>query len=426
MAILCGPTNSKIGRVCKGDLRFVLYDFPKEKSSQGSAGATLLKKVQGAKLAPVARAWDLLSLALSVICADTAKQRKESSDGWTRQIQLKIAVHDPDFWNGQKDLIEHQLKFLTTDIWSLEFVGCGLLPKPPKDLVLPKENCVAMLSGGLDSLIGTLDLVAGGKKPYSVSQVSVGDKRLQSCLAREIGGGLRHLQLNHNVKYPGKNDRSQRSRSLIFLAYGVLVASALKLYEDGGRIKLYMCENGWISINPPLTPARLGSLSTRTTHPIFLRLFQDLLDAAELRITVYNPYQFKTKGEMLGECKDQVFLAKYAEKTTSCGRYARNGWKQCGRCLPCLVRRAAFHAWNGSDRTSYVCNDLSKNDAHPARFDDVRCAAMATALVDAQGLDALATTNLNALVMGDLKPYKDILSRGFKEISQFLEAAGIQ
>ena len=425
MTILCGPTNSKLGRVRVGDLRFVLYGFP-EKSSQGSAGATLLKMVQHAKLAPAARAWDLLSLALSVICADTAVQRKESSDGWTRQIALKVAVSDPDFWNAHKELVEHQIKFLTTDIWHLEFVGYGLLPKPPKHLVHPEEDCVALLSGGLDSFIGAIDLVAIGKKPYLVSQVSAGDKHSQSYFAKMIGGGLSHLQLNHNVKNPGENDRSQRSRSLIFLAYGVLVASALKRYKDDGDVDLYMCENGLISINPPLTPARIGSLSTRTSHPIFLRLFQDLLDAAGLRITVHNPYQFKTKGEMLRECKDQAFLTKHASQTTSCGRYARNGWKQCGRCLPCLIRRAAFHASGGTDKTQYVYTDLSKNDSQHGRFDDVRCAAMAASLVDAEGLDALATTNLNALAMGDLAPYKAMLTRGIKEVGQFLMAAGVR
>ena len=425
MTILCGPTNSKLGRVRIGDLRCVLYGSP-EKTLQGSAGATLLKLVQRAKLAPADRAWDLLSLALSVICADTAVQRRESPDGWTRQIALKVAVSDPDFWNAHKELVEHQLKFLTTDIWNLEFVGYGLLPKPPKHPVIPEEDCVTLLSAGLDSFIGAVDLVAIGKKPYLVSQVSAGDKQSQSYFATKIGGGLSHLQLNHNVKYPGENDRSQRSRSLIFLAYGVLVASALKRYKDDGRVDLYMCENGLISINPPLTPARIGSLSTRTTHPIFLGLFQDLLDAAGLRITVRNPYQFKTKGEMLRECKNQAFLTKYASQTTSCGRYARNSWKHCGRCLPCLIRRAAFHASGRTDKTQYVYADLSKNDSQHARFDDVRCAAMAAALVDAEGLDALATTNLNALAMGDLTPYKAILIRGIKEVGQFLVAAGVR
>ena len=136
MTILCGPSESEFGRLRKGDLRFVLYGFP-EKSSQGSAGASLLKQVRRAKLVPVPRAWDLLSLALSVICADTVEQRSESPDGWTRQIALKVAVSDPDFWNAQKVLVENQLKFLTTDIWNVEFAGLGLVPKPPRDALLP-------------------------------------------------------------------------------------------------------------------------------------------------------------------------------------------------------------------------------------------------------------------------------------------------
>ena len=142
----------------------------------------MLELVQRAKLVPAARAWDLLSLALSVICADTAVHRGESPDGWTRQIALKVAVSNPDFWNAHRELIEDQLKFLTTDIWQLEFTGLGLLPKPPKDPVFPDEDCVALLSGGLDSLIGAVDLVSDGKTPYAVSQVSAGEQALTGIL----------------------------------------------------------------------------------------------------------------------------------------------------------------------------------------------------------------------------------------------------
>ena len=139
MTILCGPTKTKLGRLGKGDMRCVLYASA-EKSSQGSAGATLLKRVQRAKLSPEPRAWDLLSLALSVIYADTAARRGDSPDGWTRQIALKVAVSDSDFWMAQRSLIEDQLKFLTTDIWKLEFTGHGLQPKKPKDAHLPDEG----------------------------------------------------------------------------------------------------------------------------------------------------------------------------------------------------------------------------------------------------------------------------------------------
>ena len=425
MRIICGPSNSKFGRLRKDDLRCILYGSA-ENSYHGSAGGTLLKHIQSLKLSPAPRAWDLLSLALSVICADTAVRRGESPDGWTRQISLTVAVSDPDFWTTQRSLIEDQLKFLTTDLWALQFVGYGLYPKPSKVPKLPYGDCVTLLSGGLDSFVGAIDLVAGGKAPFAVSQVAAGDKQSQADFAAKIGGGLNHLQLNHNVKCPGENERSQRARSFIFLAYGVLAASAQKRYHDGECVDLYICENGLISINPPLTPARLGSLSTRTTHPVFLGLFQRLLDVAELRIAVRNPYQFRTKGEMLLECQDQTFLRKHATETTSCGRYARNGWQHCGRCFPCLIRRAAFHTWGVDDETKYVYANLSKNDSQHARYDDVRCAAMAAALVDVDGLDALATNNLNALAMGDLTPYKAILTRGIREVGQFLAAAGVQ
>lgn len=425
MTILCGPHNSKLGRGGRDELRCVLYGFA-EKSSQGSAGATLLEQVRHAKLVPAENAWDLLSLALSVVCADTTNLRSESPDGWTRQISLKVAVSNPDFWNAHRELVEDLLKFLTTDIWQLEFGGSGLQPKPPKDPVFPDEDCVALLSGGLDSFIGAVDLVADGKLPYAVSQVSAGDKHSQSYFASKIGSGLRHLQLNHNVRIPGERERSQRARSIVFLAYGVLVATALQRYKDDPSLDLYVCENGFISVNPPLTPTRLGSLSTRTTHPVFVGMFQDLLTAAELRVRVRNPYQFKTKGKMLRDCRDQAFLGEHAAQTTSCSRYARNGWRHCGRCLPCLIRRAAFHAWTNPDTTGYVYGDLSKNDDRHARFDDVRCAAIAAALVAADGIDALPSTNLNALRMGDLAPYKNVLTRGIKEVGDFLAASGVK
>ncbi len=425
MTIYCGPAKSRFGHLKKDDLRCVLYGFT-DKASQGSAGATLLKTVQRAKLVPDPRAWDLLSLALSVICGDTAAQRGESPDGWTRQIDLRVAVNEPDFWNLRKVLIQNQLKFLTTDIWNVEFTSLGLFPKPPDDPVYPAEDCVTLLSGGLDSFIGAVDLVVNGKTPYAVSQVSAGDKHSQSHFASKIGDGLSHLQLNHNVDCPGDNDRSQRARSIIFLAYGVLVATALQRYKDGKRVDLYMCENGLISINPPLTPTRLGSLSTRTTHPIFIGQFQELLDAAGLKVTVKNPYQFMTKGEMLRECKDQAFLIRHASETTSCGRYARNGWEHCGRCLPCIIRRAAFHAWGMPDQTGYVYDDLSKKDERHARFDDVRSAAMGAALVEDEGIDALPSTNLNALRMGDLTLYRDVLTRGIKEVGKFLSSSGVK
>src|ERR1017187_8097703 len=84
--------------------------------------------------------------------------------------------------------------------------------------------------------------------------------------------------------------------------------------------------------------------------------------AADLRVHLENPYQLKTKGEMLSECLDQAFLREYAYKTTSCGRFKTYSLTHCGRCVPCLVRRAAFLSCNVTDATKYVYADIGMDD----------------------------------------------------------------
>ena len=71
-------------------------------------------------------------------------------------------------------------------------------------------------------------------------------------------------------------------------------------------------------------------------------------------------------------------IQQHAHTSTSCGRFFRFGYIHCGRCVPCLVRRAAFRRWGRSDPTPYKYTDLSKQDSEHAEFDDVRAAAMAT------------------------------------------------
>jgi 7-cyano-7-deazaguanine synthase in queuosine biosynthesis len=423
--IVCAPQDYDFAAGVSGDLNIILYGHA-DRPGRGGVGATAKNIIQHRKLQPAARAWDLVSIALSVVAADIALTRNDSPDGWTRELDLHIAVSDPAFWQKQIPLLESQLRFLTTDLWRISFLGNGLLPAPPKAPATPDEDCVVLLSGGLDSFTGAVDLVRGQKKkPYAVSQVAQGDKQKQSYFAAQIGG-LSHLQINHNAECPGENERSQRARSIIFLALGALVGSALKRYHDGKDVTLYVCENGFISINPPLTGSRLGSLSTRTTHPYFIRSFQQLLDAAGLRIKIENPYQFRTKGEMLKACADQAFLRKHAHLTTSCGRYARNGYTHCGRCLPCLIRRAAFHAWRVKDRTKYVYADLSRDDDDHSRFDDVRSAAMAIASAKADGLAVWAGPSLSTAILGDAPPYRDVVGRGLDELRRFLRAAGVK
>jgi len=94
--------------------------------------------------------------------------------------------------------------------------------------------------------------------------------------------------------------------------------------------------------------------------------------------------------------------------------------------LPAVPNQTRRILYVGRKRQNTLClADLFKNNIQHARSDDVRCAAMAAALVDVEGIDGLATIDLNAFTMGDLAPYKDILTRGIKELSIFLAAAGV-
>src|ERR1044072_4372657 len=278
MRLICAPKDCSVP-ADSGALRVVLYGQP-ERAEDGSAGEALIHEIRRKKLLPGARAWDLLSLALSVVTADFAVHRDRGPDVWAREFELDVAVTDSAFWNPQSKLVEAALDFLTTDRWRVRFVEGGMVPNAPRGEITFAEDCVVLLSGGLDSLVGAIDLVVSGKRPFAVSQTVRGDAQKQEQFAQRVGGGLRHLQLNHNAQAPNpEKPPTQRARSLTFLAYGVLVPTALNTYQEGNPVTLYVCENGFISINPPLTGARLGSLSTRTTHLTFLRLIQQIARA---------------------------------------------------------------------------------------------------------------------------------------------------
>jgi 7-cyano-7-deazaguanine synthase in queuosine biosynthesis len=232
--------------------------------------------------------------------------------------------------------------------------------------------------------------------------------------------------LNDNAAVPRPKDTSQRARSIIFLAFGVLVATALAPYRAGASVPLYVCENGFIAINPPLTGTRIGSLSTRTAHPYFLALFQELLDAAGLRVAIRTPYAAKTKGEMLKECADQKLLRAWAASSTSCGRFQKYNYDHCRRCVPCQVRRAAFLAWGQADSTHYVFEPLGRDDKDHAGFDDVRSVGMALAAAKGAGFDEWLGSALSWPRLDDRDVLKDMLRRGLAELGALQAKYGVK
>ncbi|MEX2218921.1 MAG: Qat anti-phage system QueC-like protein QatC [Phycisphaerales bacterium] len=426
MKLVCAPPkHPSLSEVPRGTPCVMLFGRSL-KAGVISTGLGILQKIDHRRLAPAPRAWDLLSVALAVNAADQSLPRSMSPDGWTREIELEVAVQDQKFWNSKRVDLDALLRFLTTDIWKVSFLDGGQPAPEAKSLFAPREDSACLLSGGLDSLAGAIDLAARGRKLLAVSQVAAGDKTHQAEFAERIGSGLYHLQLNHNAHGWAEGERSQRARSLVFLAYGLLAATCLQAHRNGNAATLFVPENGFISINPPLTPDRLGSLSTRTTHPVFMTGLQELVASMGLRIKIENPFQFETKGEALRRCRRQPLLRELASSSTSCGRFARNAFTHCGRCVPCLIRRASFHRWGQADETEYRYEQLSRQDRKHALFDDVRSMQIAIEAVRAHGAPLWMGQTLSSKRIDDPGKYAAVVERGLKEVRAFLRAQGLR
>lgn len=424
MRITCLPVD--LADVPGTDHRFDLYTNSRL-DGRGRVGDLVPGRLRRLGLSPTERAWDFTSLAMAVVAADETVPRGRSPDGWTRMIGLTVSVSAPDFWNSQRDRIVQALGFLSGDIWDLDFVGGGVVPAPPRQARPRSEDMVCLLSGGMDSLIGAIDVVQEGLVPLLVSQMAKGDTARQKVFASRIASGSLHLQLNHHARPPILSERSQRARSIAFLGFGVLAASCLQRHHDGAVVELRIPENGFISQNVPLTPLRTGTLSTRTTHPHFLNLIQSVLDDAQLRIRLNNPYDHTTKGEMLKACSNQGLLAQLVDESTSCGRFSRTGFQHCGRCVPCQVRRASYLAWGQQDNTTkgYRYAPLGRNDVRHARFDDVRSVGMAVETVRRSGSDALIGGAMNGRLLGSVAPYRAVVERGLAELAALHAGLGV-
>ena len=424
MKILCGPKTFDFSKT-DSDLDVVLYSQAIT-SEQGCAGEPIANQIKRRKLAPTPRAWDFLSIALSCFSADLAGHRKKSPDGWTREFDSTIAVSDPIFWNSVTKDMEAALQFLSTDIWSLKFVEGGFQPVPHKRAGYADGDSVALLSGGMDSLIGAIDLESQGNRPITVSHVSRGDRDKQESFPKIIGNGLNSILLSHAARVPnGETPSSQRSRSIIFIAYAVLISSCLDPKKAGSPKTCFVSENGFISLNPPLTPMRVGSLSTRTTHPTYFKHLKTIFTLAGFDLLIQNNYSLKTKGEMLEECKDQKLLKQIAHTSTSCGRYLYYGYNHCGRCVPCMVRRSAFLKWGVKDDTYYKFENLGINNSDHAGFDDVRAAAIACLEESEIGTRRWAGATLDTTAIPDESKHLEMLGRGLEEIRVLLKSYGI-
>lgn len=377
---------------------------------------------------------DFLSIALAVTAADTFVSRGESADGWARQLSIRLPLYEPDRWNQVKQKLVSALHFLSGDIWTFEFLEGGFSPPEPysstgrKRLInLFNLDSVCLFSGGLDSAIGAIDLIKMDRKPLLVSHAYKGDKNHQDQIAQFISGRFSRFAVNAYpilAKVPKrKSDITMRTRSFNFLAFGAIGACAVQLINKLDKVDLIVPENGFISLNAPLTSRRIGSLSTRTTHPYFIDSIQEIFDATAMPCTIKNPYQFKTKGEMVKECKDEDLLQHVVDNTVSCSHWKRPH-KQCGVCVPCIVRRASLHTGALQENTDYQFDNISDVLNDEKRRDDLFAVSIAVAQYKKRKIGPWILDS-GPLPPGEYQKFQRVFVRGLREIERFLKAEKI-
>jgi hypothetical protein len=314
-------------------------------------------------------ATDFLLIAAVVYACDKAIDRENaaiSEDRWTRDMTISIPVIFPERWQAIVEILEDCVSFLTGDDWKFEF------SKADRDIIQRRKrkrrfrryirpfaaDVVCLFSGGLDSFIGSLDWLANNAKGrlFLVGHYDrdvKGPKHDQtdlSSLMEEHFEDRFHVVHGRIGVTPAGDDMNLRSRSFLFIALATFFAD-----QFGSTIPIIVPENGPIALNIPLTPSRRGSCSTRTVHPQFIELMGQVMQSVGLRHPLINPYRFKTKGEMVTECRFPEILAEGYALSRSCAKGGhKSSWddkqaRGCGRCVPCLFRRAALHAANLDD-----------------------------------------------------------------------------
>jgi hypothetical protein len=389
---------------------------------------------------PNARALDLLITASICYVVDKIVPRTVAANGWTRELQVNVPVSDPKIWSEVADQLTETLTFLTGDEWSLSFHQAEeSLFDPPKGRLLLSGDCGAkaacLLSGGLDSLGGAIDLLCDakiGKVLLLGHYDGSGPRKVQADLASALAEKypnrfvIEHVRVAHRPAQAA--EETLRSRSLVFIALGLYGAQSL-----GVKTPLYMFENGFIALNVPLTPSRRSSCSTRTMHPYFLDRLMSIIAFLGIANPLVNPYALKTKGECVAECKNLELLAQLANISVSCSHssrrqdWVRKNSKNCGYCVPCICRRAALFKAGLDDGKHYgrdiLAGELTVRDPLESA-DDLR--AITDFLAGSLTPAALRKKLLGVARFPNLNVYAQLASRGSAEINAFLSGKAMK
>lgn len=321
---------------------------------------------------------DLLRVAAYIYAADLAVKRHER-ERHIRSIAVTIPVANLQAFQRIEDQLENALSILSCDNWDLSF-SAQMDVAPAANRSWPRrEGAVLLFSGGLDSFAGAAHILEQEKRLTLVSHVThnhtfeTAQSQLAEAVRTHFSVSLPHIQVrvfgrsHGELRFPSDEQReeTQRTRSFLFTAIAGVAARLI-----GTRRVLVMAENGQFAIHLPLSEARVGSFSTHTAHPAFLRQMEAILRQLYLcdDLLLSNPFVHLTKGEVIAKIPPE--LRNWVPLSTSCWRASRvSDYNHCGECVPCLCRRVALEV-NGIKLKEYG-RDLLRQNIGKLRPDDL-------------------------------------------------------
>jgi 7-cyano-7-deazaguanine synthase in queuosine biosynthesis len=300
------------------------------------------KLAEGLPGAPLTgRQLDWLDVMGAIFGIDNACERGQGDTDWARDITAFIPVREPAFWEEQATEIQELFGDLTFDRLRLHFRPNPDAAGPPRQRdEHPECDCVALLSGGVDSYTGVLALLDSGRRPLLLSHNNSGTARYQRVAEAGLDLPSKHFVAfradphRSGSVFPG-NEGSQRSRTMLFMGAAALAAAAVGVKE------VHLSENGVMAVHVPMSAARVGSLSTRTAAPGVVARMADLASRVlDAEITIGNDLVGMTKPDVVGRAVELGGVDTLPD-LASCWAIGRHHM-HCGICAPCLMRRISF------------------------------------------------------------------------------------
>ena len=304
------------------------------------------------------RSLDLIRIAALALAADQSVSRGGLADPherkWHRKLGLVIPVNEPAFWRALEvqRALRSCLGFLSDDDWFFDFTE--RTAESQRQLLLSDQvedqgaeaEVVIPFSGGIDSLTAAVETLRAGQRPLLVTHAS---SSVPEGHRRELLDGLRALfpgqtfgrvNAHANRRQTEAVEPTNRSRSFFFASVAMVTAVRRRAPD------VMLADNGWVSVNLRINDQMVGAIGTRSTHPRFLRLFNELACLVfDSPPTLRNPFWDQTRADVIERLRAAGGLG-LLEVSNSCAvrRNLPRHTPHCGRCSQCIDRRFAVEA----------------------------------------------------------------------------------